>query len=357
MLLEECAAGGVETAFGEAASVEHRDGYFHVSFGQSEAQAPALVLASGGLSIPKLGATSFAYDVARRFGHKIVEPRPALVPLTLPARPGPVQIIVRRFRQRGRERGQGEISRSGAVHSSRLVGPRNPAGIILLAARGAGGGRLPARPSGLAGFVRQSATIRAQRFVGRSGDHYPTALPRRLATSWRWQGSWPTFRTGRLKPPNDAWQTGISFRTEARASPRPRSPSAASAPPNFHRKRCSRSASRGFLRSAKRLTLPAGSAAIISNGPGPAPMPLPRQSQQAAARRRRPRPIAAGFGRDDGPAAKQPLAIIEDRRLARARRHIRARRSSAVRHPSYPPPAAPASGPWPRPGSGPRPAS
>ena len=84
MLLDECAAGKVETSFGEAASIEHRDGNFHVGFGQSEAQAPALVLASGGLSIPKLGATSFAYDVARRFGHKIVEPRPALVPLTLP---------------------------------------------------------------------------------------------------------------------------------------------------------------------------------------------------------------------------------------------------------------------------------
>ena len=41
------------------------------------------MLATGGLSIPKLGATSFAYDVARRFGLKIVEPRPALVPLTL----------------------------------------------------------------------------------------------------------------------------------------------------------------------------------------------------------------------------------------------------------------------------------
>ena len=84
MLLEECAAGRVETAFGAAASVEQRDGHFHVEFGRSEAAAPALVLASGGLSIPKLGATSFAYDVARRFGHKIVEPRPALVPLTLP---------------------------------------------------------------------------------------------------------------------------------------------------------------------------------------------------------------------------------------------------------------------------------
>jgi predicted Rossmann fold flavoprotein len=84
MLLDECAAGRVETAFGEASSVDHRDGKFHVSFGQSEARATALVLATGGLSIPKLGATSFAYDLERRFGHKIVEPRPALVPLTLP---------------------------------------------------------------------------------------------------------------------------------------------------------------------------------------------------------------------------------------------------------------------------------
>jgi predicted Rossmann fold flavoprotein len=83
MLLDECAAGNVETAFGQAATVEHRDGAFHVSIGKEAAQAPALVLASGGLSIPKLGATSFAYDVARSFGLKIVEPRPALVPLTL----------------------------------------------------------------------------------------------------------------------------------------------------------------------------------------------------------------------------------------------------------------------------------
>jgi predicted Rossmann fold flavoprotein len=83
MLMDECDAGGVETAFGQAASVEHRDGAFHVVVGKDLAQAPALVLASGGLSIPKLGATGFAYDVARRFGLKIVEPRPALVPLTL----------------------------------------------------------------------------------------------------------------------------------------------------------------------------------------------------------------------------------------------------------------------------------
>jgi predicted Rossmann fold flavoprotein len=83
MLLEECRAGGVDTAFGQPATVEHRDGRFHVAIGDAEAEAAALVLATGGLSIPKLGATGFAYDVARRYGLKIVEPRPALVPLTL----------------------------------------------------------------------------------------------------------------------------------------------------------------------------------------------------------------------------------------------------------------------------------
>ena len=83
MLMDECAKGVVTTAFGSPAIVEHRDGEFHVSFGRETAIAPSVVLATGGLSIPKLGATSFAYDVARSFGLKIVEPRPALVPLTL----------------------------------------------------------------------------------------------------------------------------------------------------------------------------------------------------------------------------------------------------------------------------------
>ena len=80
MLMDECAKGNVTFAFGQSTEVEHRDGQFHAA----GASAPRLVLATGGLSIPKMGATSFAYDVARRFGHKIVEPRPALVPLTLP---------------------------------------------------------------------------------------------------------------------------------------------------------------------------------------------------------------------------------------------------------------------------------
>jgi len=79
MLLEECTRGGVSFAFGQPAEVSHADGRFTVG----GASAPALVIATGGPSIPKLGATGFAYDLARRFGLKVVEPRPALVPLTL----------------------------------------------------------------------------------------------------------------------------------------------------------------------------------------------------------------------------------------------------------------------------------
>ncbi len=80
LLLAECAKGGVTLQFGaDAGPVEHRGGLFHVA----GASAPALVIATGGPSIPKLGASGLAYDLARQFGLKVVEPRPALVPLTL----------------------------------------------------------------------------------------------------------------------------------------------------------------------------------------------------------------------------------------------------------------------------------
>lgn len=85
MLVGECAIGGVETWLGQSVSVDHDDGCFQIRSGARTAEAPALVIATGGPSIPKMGATSFAYDLARKFGLKIVEPRPALVPLTLSA--------------------------------------------------------------------------------------------------------------------------------------------------------------------------------------------------------------------------------------------------------------------------------
>lgn len=83
MLWEECAAAGVELWLGHPATVERGECGFSIKCGNRSAVAPALVLATGGPSIPKMGATSFAYDLARSWGLKIVEPRPALVPLTL----------------------------------------------------------------------------------------------------------------------------------------------------------------------------------------------------------------------------------------------------------------------------------
>ena len=80
MLLEECRKGGVEIRLStEIGEIGHRDGRFHAA-GETGA---ALVVATGGPSIPKMGATGVAYDIARRFGLGVVTPRPALVPLTL----------------------------------------------------------------------------------------------------------------------------------------------------------------------------------------------------------------------------------------------------------------------------------
>ena len=80
MLSQECAKGGVTLRYGApAGAIEHRDGQFYAA----GASAPALVIATGGPSIPKLGASSTAYELARQFGLKVVQPRPALVPLML----------------------------------------------------------------------------------------------------------------------------------------------------------------------------------------------------------------------------------------------------------------------------------
>ncbi len=81
MLLAECRAGGVELRLGVKIGAVRRDTEFVVETGGSEVKARAVVVATGGLSIPKLGATGFAYDLARQYGLQVVAPYPALVPL------------------------------------------------------------------------------------------------------------------------------------------------------------------------------------------------------------------------------------------------------------------------------------
>lgn len=84
MLLDECPDDAVTLSLGHSITgISHRDAHYHVEYGGKSAAAPSLVIATGGPSIPKMGATGFAYDIARQFGLRVVEPRPALVPLTL----------------------------------------------------------------------------------------------------------------------------------------------------------------------------------------------------------------------------------------------------------------------------------
>jgi len=82
MLLNECAAGHVDVRLGHRVTDIARADGFRVETDRGGFTAPSLVLATGALSIPKMGATGFAYDVARRFGLRVTETLPGLVPLT-----------------------------------------------------------------------------------------------------------------------------------------------------------------------------------------------------------------------------------------------------------------------------------
>lgn len=82
MLLTEAAAVGVDLRVAHRVTEVTRAETFQVATDRGDFAAPALVLASGGLSIPKMGATGFAHDLAHRFGLPLVAPAPGLVPLT-----------------------------------------------------------------------------------------------------------------------------------------------------------------------------------------------------------------------------------------------------------------------------------
>lgn len=84
MLLDECAAVGVDVRVAHKITRVEKADRFTVMTDHGDFSATSVVLATGGLSIPKMGATGFAHEVARHFKLRVTETRPALVPLTLP---------------------------------------------------------------------------------------------------------------------------------------------------------------------------------------------------------------------------------------------------------------------------------
>ncbi|TCT33109.1 NAD(P)/FAD-dependent oxidoreductase [Martelella mediterranea] len=84
MLLDQCAAGKVDIRLQTSvSSVRKSDHGFRVSLGGETVLSDALVVATGGKSIPKMGATGFAYEIAGQFSVPVIEPRAGLVPFTL----------------------------------------------------------------------------------------------------------------------------------------------------------------------------------------------------------------------------------------------------------------------------------
>ncbi|MDP1780508.1 MAG: NAD(P)/FAD-dependent oxidoreductase [Hydrogenophaga sp.] len=84
MLLRECEAGGVQRwqPCGVKAIRVDGEGMYELDTDQGIVRSRSVVVATGGLSIPKIGATDFGYRIAKQFGLRLVEPRPGLVPLT-----------------------------------------------------------------------------------------------------------------------------------------------------------------------------------------------------------------------------------------------------------------------------------
>jgi predicted Rossmann fold flavoprotein len=83
MLESECRDAGVQIFLNTKTKAVQRTMEFVVQTDSEEFRAPTMVVATGGLSIPKIGATAFGYDIACRFGLNVVKTRPALVPLVL----------------------------------------------------------------------------------------------------------------------------------------------------------------------------------------------------------------------------------------------------------------------------------
>ena len=82
MLLDECGRGGVDIRLSETVTGVSRGDMFRVETNRGYFTASSLVLATGGLSIPKMGATGLSYDLARQFGLRVTQTRPGLVPFT-----------------------------------------------------------------------------------------------------------------------------------------------------------------------------------------------------------------------------------------------------------------------------------
>ena len=196
MLRAECGAGQVEHWQPCAVSaVRHGASGFELDTDRGPVRAPKLVVATGGLPVPKIGATDWGLRLARQFGHAVVEPRPALVPLTFdPTDWAPFVPLAGLSLEVHIEAGEGKPAQRGRFLEDLLFTHRGLSGPAVLQASSYWQPGAPLRialaPATLADRLRE-AKGRSQRHLGNAlAEH----LPERLALTWLRRSDLPADR-------------------------------------------------------------------------------------------------------------------------------------------------------------------
>ncbi|MCQ8184874.1 NAD(P)/FAD-dependent oxidoreductase [Parvularcula sp. BGMRC 0090] len=221
LLLDGCCRAGVIVKSGATiGEVGHDGGAFTVTAEGQRLTAPALVIATGGKSIPKIGATGFGYEVARQFGLPVIEPRPALVPLTFG---GPIREMAKEL---------AGLSIDASVAAAAPPGTKKKAKPpafedgFLFTHRGLSGPSVLQASSywregqaleiDLAPARDMAATLRERKARGGAvtmpvalAEHLPKRLAQKLAEHHGWQGrlaDWPDRRIEEAADKLHRWQ-------------------------------------------------------------------------------------------------------------------------------------------------------
>jgi predicted Rossmann fold flavoprotein len=185
MLLRECDAGGV-TRWQPCAvhAVRQGDAGFEVDTDRGPARGRQLVIATGGLSIPKIGATDFGYRIARQFGHSIQETQPALVPLTFdPVTWAPFAALSGLSLEVGVQAGTGKAK--GSFLEDLLFTHRGLSGPAILQISSFWHAGTPLRLDLAPGRELETELLTAKRDSRRLlGNELAELIPRRLADAW-----------------------------------------------------------------------------------------------------------------------------------------------------------------------------
>ncbi|MEP6875870.1 MAG: aminoacetone oxidase family FAD-binding enzyme, partial [Burkholderiales bacterium] len=185
MLLRECDAGSV-TRWQPCAvqAVRHGDAGFELDTDRGTVSGKQLVIATGGLSIPKIGATDFGYRVARQFGHAIQQTQPALVPLTFdPVTWAPFAALSGLSLEAQVAAGTGKAK--GAFLEDLLFTHRGLSGPAILQVSSFWHAGTPLRIDLAPGRDLQGELLRAKRDSRRLlGNELAELIPRRLAEAW-----------------------------------------------------------------------------------------------------------------------------------------------------------------------------